>query len=350
MRELILPSARLLLSLPSLRRATVVAEEKTGAGNIKTSVRRMKILLRLFVSALCLFSAAANAKVWNAADFPMVHLQDSRRYVCDPEAFLSAGVRDSVDILLRNLELRRGVQTVVAVADSVENADCYGFGMALAQKNGVGDKKQNTGLVIVLSPGDRCYYILTGHGLEGALPDAICKRIENRYMVPYLKQGDWDRALLDGVSAICAHLQNDETLLPGRNASRLDDGNAPWVALVITLFIVLLAYILYVSKKRNSDLCPKCKKHTLRPTGETLRRTGDGKEFEIYRCTNCGHTEPREKHDDRNGTNRGMGAFLPPFIWFGGGHRGGGSFGGGGFSGGSFGGGSFGGGGAGGRF
>ena len=27
----------------------------------------------------------------------------------------------------------------------------------------------------------------TGYGLEGILPDAICKRIQNRYMLPYFK-------------------------------------------------------------------------------------------------------------------------------------------------------------------
>ncbi len=70
--------------------------------------------------------------------------------------------------------------------------------------------------------------------------------------------------------------------------------------------------------------------------------------MEIYRCNNCGYTEPREKNDGHGGSNWGLGAFLPPFIWFGGGHGGGMS--GGSFGGGSFGGGSFGGGGAGGKF
>lgn len=316
---------------------------------------RMGNFLKITVSLLFVFSVTANAKVWNASDFPMVHLQDARRYVSDPGNFISPAVRDSVDILLRNLELKKGVQTVVAVADSVANEDCYAFGMEFARINGVGDKKQNTGLVIVLSPGNRCYYILTGHGLEGSLPDALCKRIENRYMLPHLKQGNWSMAVLDGVSAICAHLQNDSTLLPGKSGRQRNDGNAPLVALVITIILVLVLYAAYKSKHKHSDLCPRCRKHSLRPTGETLQRTADGVIMEIYRCNNCGYTEPREKNDGHGGSNWGLGAFLPPFIWFGGGHGGGGLFGGGGmsggsFGGGSFGGGSFGGGGAGGKF
>mgnify|MGYP001036638699 FL=1 len=174
-------------------------------------------------------------------------------------------------------------------------------------------------------------------------------------MLPHLKQGNWSMAVLDGVSAICAHLQNDSTLLPGKSGRQRNDGNAPLLALVITIILVLVLYAAYKSKHKHSDLCPRCRKHSLHPTGETLQRTADGVIMEIYRCNNCGYTEPREKNDGHGGSNWGLGAFLPPFIWFGGGHGGGGLFGGGGmsggsFGGGSFGGGSFGGGGAGGKF
>ena len=35
----------------------------------------------------------------------------------------------------------------------------------------------------------RCIQCYTGYGLEGDLPDAICKRIQTRDMIPYLKDG-----------------------------------------------------------------------------------------------------------------------------------------------------------------
>lgn len=305
-------------------------------------------LLKVIIIVVCLMPLVVNGKVWRAAEFPMIHLQDENRYVCDPEGFLSAKTRSSVDALLRKLEQTRGVQTVVAVADSVEYDDCYGFGMSLAQRNGVGSKKQNTGLVIILSPGCRCYYILTGHGLEGSLPDAICKRIENRYMLPHLQSDDWDSAILGGVRAVCSYLQNDESLLPEKKSSTSED-NAPLIAFVITLAIIFAACMLF-SRTKSSDLCPNCKKHTLRPTGDTLQRTADGVEMVIYRCSNCGYSELRDKHDDNNDTNGTLSSLLLPFLLLGGRRGGGSMFGGSGIHGGSFGGGTFGGGGAGGKF
>mgnify|MGYP002775393256 FL=1 len=285
------------------------------------------------------------AVVWDADNFPVVYLQDSRRHVCDPDNILSPAVRDSVDALLSQIEKKRGVQSIFAVAKRIKGGEPYEFGMSLARKYKVGQSKQNSGLIVVLSTEDRAYQILTGHGLEGTLPDAVCKRIENNYMVPLLKNGDWDGAMLNGAKAICAYVLKDESLLPNSKSDE-DDTPAMAAALIIVLFLVVLIGIL-IKKNWNNDLCPKCRHHSLKRTDQLLRRTDDGKLLVIYKCSKCGHTVAKEENDDR-GSGGGMSPLLP-FLFLGGGRSGG--FGnGGGISGGTFGGGTFGGGGAGGRF
>ena len=293
--------------------------------------------------------AEASSRVWTPEDFPMVHLEDALRYVCDPENILSNAVRDTIDKLLLDLELSKGIQTVVAVAGNIEGGDAYEFGMGLARKYKIGSKSQNTGLIMVLSTNDRAYYILTGSGLEGVLPDAICSRIERNYMVPRLKQGDWDGALLMGTKALCSYIENDPSLLPD-NSSAGEDDKAPWIALFIVIIMMLGLWYSYNNKKRRKGLrCPKCNNHTLLYTGESIQisKADPRKRKYIYRCSHCGYTETR---DDNGSGGRKIGGreTLPPFIFWGGlgnRHWGGGSFGGG-----SFGGGNFGGGGAGGRF
>ena len=285
------------------------------------------------------------AVAWGADNFPVVYLQDSRRHVCDPDNILSPAVRDSVDALLSQIEKKRGVQSIFAVAKRIKGGEPYEFGMSLARKYKVGQSKQNSGLIVVLSTEDRAYQILTGHGLEGTLPDAVCKRIENNYMVPLLKNGDWDGAMLNGAKAICAYVLKDESLLPNSKSDE-DDTPAMAAALIIVLFLVILIGIL-IKKNWNNDLCPKCRHHSLKRTDQLLRRTDDGKLLVIYKCSKCGHTVAKEENDDQ-GSGGGMSPLLP-FLFLGGGRSGG--FGnGGGISGGTFGGGTFGGGGAGGRF
>lgn len=304
----------------------------------------MKAVRSIFTVFLFMLPLFAGAVVWNADNFPVVYLQDSRRHVCDPDNVLSPAVRDSVDALLSTLEAKRGVQSIFAVAKRIEGGDPYDFGMALARKHKVGLGKQNSGLVVVLSTEDRAYQILTGHGLEGTLPDALCHRIEENYMVPFMKQGDWDAAMLNGAKAICAYVAKDESLLPKNNADE-DDTAAMVLALIIVAFLVVL-FGLLVKRSWDSDRCPKCRHHGLKRTGQTLRRTGDGKLLVIYKCPKCGHTVVKEENDSGHGG--GMSPLLP-FLLLGGG-RGGGFGSGGGVSGGTFGGGTFGGGGAGGRF
>ena len=74
--------------------------------------------------------------------------------------------------------------------------DCFNFCHQLLNKWGVGKKDKNNGLVILLVTDQRCIQFYTGYGLEGVLPDAICKRIQTRYMIPYLKDGNWDTTAL----------------------------------------------------------------------------------------------------------------------------------------------------------
>ena len=122
------------------------------------------------------------------------------------------------------------------------------------------------------------------------------------------------------------------------------------VALFIVIFGLFILFVIIASRNSRATRCPRCGAHALKPTGETLRRTADGEELIVVRCSKCGYTETRRKRGGDDNGGDGLSS-LWPLIFLGGTGRGGGGFGGGGgFSGGSFGGGSFGGGGAGGRF
>ena len=306
--------------------------------------RMLWLLLLLFAWPDAQFLQAATYSVDN---LPMVYLQDRSKHVVNPDGILSAPVVQRMDSLLYRLEAKKGVQSVVAVVERIEGGDCYDFAITLGNRLGVGNQ-QNTGLIILLSTQDRCYQILTGEGLEGTLPDAICRRIENRRMVPFLKTGDWDNAMLQTVAAVCAVVQGDDTLLneETRPRGKARGNGLMWLALaIITVGTVFSAY---TNRKRNT--CPKCGHRPLHRTDSQVvvdRFNGIEHHKEYYRCPKCGHTICRS-HDEPYDNGTGFGGFPPiagPF------HRGfgGGGFGGG-FDGGSFGGGSFGGGGAGGKF
>ena len=287
----------------------------------------------LLTLLLC-FISAAEAKVYKVEDVPMVHLSDRTRYVSNPDGILSSSTVATIDSMLLALEDSTGIQVLVAVLGDIEGGDCFDFAYRLGKENGVGQKESDNGLVVLLSTGERCVQFATGYGLEGVMPDAICKRIQQQYMVEHFAGGNWDAGMVAGMRAVCGVL--DGTMEPP--ADDEEERLVMILAIVgVLCFLLLIAFIVWYFHR-----CPKCGKHNIQRTGsQTIRETNGATVLETtYVCKNCGHTfKQRSNTLNTNGGGSHGGTII-----------GGGGFGRGGFGGGSFGGGSFGGGGAGSRF
>lgn len=298
-------------------------------------MKPLRLLLLLLTA--CLSAGARAERLWTPDDLPVPYLQDARRHVSNPDGKLSAAAVDSADALLSALERDKGVQTLVAVVGSLAGDDPYAFAMALGKKYGVGSRKQRTGLILVVATEQRSYEFLTGNGLEGTLPDALLRRIQNRITVPALKRGDWDAAILGSLRAIDAEIRGDASLVP--EDDDLSAGEAFSLALLFALLLAALAgAVAYFGQRR----CPRCGRRGMNSRGKRRFRDSAGRRRvrTSWRCPHCGYEDTTED-DDNAYRSSGSGG---PLIFGPGG--GGGSF----PRGGSFGGGSFGGGGSGGRF
>lgn len=297
--------------------------------------------MRRFLFILTLLGALSlQAKEYTIQEIPMLHLQDRTRYVSNPDGILSESAVSTIDNILYHLEQKTGIQTLVVVVTGIEGGDCFEFAYQLGKAKGVGQKGRDNGLVILLSTDERCIQFATGYGLEGVLPDAICKRIQNRYMIEPFSKGDWNTGMVEGIRAVNSYLDGSM-----ENISNESEENMLPIYLFGAFFLGILALSYYSIWKQNR--CPKCKKHKIQRISSHIisRSNGYIVEETTYLCQNCGHTFNRKtKSSDPNYRNPGGGT-GPIFMGGGfGGRRGGG------FSGGSFGGGSFGGGGAGSRF
>ncbi|MFW9623108.1 TPM domain-containing protein [Bacteroides graminisolvens] len=305
-------------------------------------MKRLLIILTFF--CLWLQVQSQENKIYTVDNIPKVHLQNKTRYVCNPEGILSEAAVDSIDRMLYHLEEQTGIESVVAVLPSIGEVDCFDFSHQLLNSWGVGKKGKDNGLVILLVTDQRCIQFYTGYGLEGVLPDAICKRIQTKDMIPYLKDQDWDKGMVSGIKSTVSRLDGS---MPNDAQEESEDGGIFFLFIAIA-GVVLVGGLTSLWAIWISTKCPKCGKHKLQRSSTQLisKRNGVKTEDVIYTCMNCGHSIVRrqQSYDDNY---RGGGGSGGPFI----GGFGGGSFGGGGgFSGGSFGGGSGGGGGAGSRF
>lgn len=291
--------------------------------------------LGVLLLAISVFSAA-EAKVYKVSEVPMVHLQDRTRYVSNPDGILSGQAVAVIDSMLFALEEQTGIQAVVAVLSGIEGGDCFDFAHRLGQENGVGQDGRDNGLVVLLSTEERCVQFVTGYGLEGVMPDAICKRIQQRYMVEHFADDDWDTGMVNGMRAVCG-------VLDGSMENPADDEEGDMIAVVIFIALIfggigIIAFAVWYGSR-----CPRCGKHDIaRVDSRVVERHGSMYVRETtYKCNKCGHVFVRKDSIGNSGGHGSRGGMV----------IGGGGFGrGGGFGGGSFGGGSFGGGGAGSRF
>lgn len=291
-----------------------------------------KLFAVFFLSALSLL--AVNAKVYTVESLPVIKTGE-KKFVCNPDHILSPAVADSMCRMFQHLEDSVHVQVLVVAVDSFSPADDYRFAEDLANYYGVGKKGMNSGLVILVSRGYRCARFVTGEGLEGDLPDAICKRIWLK-MIPYLRISDWDGGTMVGANAVYS-------LLIGTNSfSGYEDEGEDFDLDSQTIFFLFLFLVLPILvgiySSRRAKRCPYCKKQM--KVTKTDRYRNGYKETVITHmlCPNCGRTHSRKSIIDHTPSRSSGGIFI--------GGGGGGSFGGGS----GFGGGSFGGGGAGGRF
>lgn len=299
---------------------------------------KLRILIIWMAGLFCVLGTSAQ-KVFTPDNLPKVHLQDRTKYVCNPSGILSQSATDSIDAMLYRLEEKTGIETVVAAVPSIGEVEAFDFCHELLNSWGVGKKGKDNGLVVLLVVDQRMIQFYTGYGLEGDLPDAICKRIQMQDMIPYLKDNKWDEGMVAGMTKVVGRLDG--------SMEREEEETGGDIALLYFLlstfgFAGILMFFAWLSDRRQRK-CPSCGKFTLQQDStKLLYKTRSSKVYEVtYVCSHCGH-QVKRKRTTYNSVSNGGGS--GPIIIGGGGFGGGGSFGG------SFGGGMGGGGGAGSHF
>jgi uncharacterized protein len=131
-------------------------------------------------------------------------------------------------------------QIAVVLIKSLEGYDVADYGVRLAESWGIGGAKNNNGVLLLVSLGDRKVTIQTGYGVEGALPDAITKRIIEREITPNFKTGDYFAGLDEGTSAIISYTKGEyKNDAPKKKGKKGGIG----IGFVIIIIIIILMAI-----------------------------------------------------------------------------------------------------------
>jgi uncharacterized protein len=141
--------------------------------------------------------------------------------------------------------------TVVVVREIV--GDKADMAYQIGRQWGVGQKGKNNGIVILLKPktadSKGQAFIASGYGLEGAVPDAICKRIVENEMIPHFKEGDYYGGVDASVNVLIKLTKGEFTADQYAKKSKKSSTGG-----IVFLAIIMLVIFVIISKARSHSI------------------------------------------------------------------------------------------------
>jgi len=140
----------------------------------------------------------------------------------------------------------------VLVVDSLCGYPASDFAFLVGEQWGIGGKAQNNGVLVLVkptgTPGERKVFIATGYGLEGAIPDAICRRIVDEEIIPRFKQQDFLGGLDAGTNTLMALAKGE---INEANYRRSEFPVAAVVFVVAVLLMILGGVLMAVEQVKR---------------------------------------------------------------------------------------------------
>lgn len=213
-----------------------------------------KAKIQTLVIMLILLSALLFLPIAGAIEYPTL-----TGHVTDNAGIINAEYMQKIMALADHIEKNTTAEIAVLTVKSLEGEDKAQYATDVGQKNGVGKKDVSNGLLILIAMDDGqgngrgAYFVATGYGLEGTLPDATVNRINEQVLLPYLKKGKetkdityYGQGIYEEMIVFEGLLTNNSEIVSKYGTSSSSGGDGMWIiiAIFIVVFIVLLVIAL----------------------------------------------------------------------------------------------------------
>ncbi|MBM5812072.1 MAG: YgcG family protein [Gammaproteobacteria bacterium] len=161
------------------------------------------------------------------------------RRATDLTGTLDAAALAAFEERLAAFEQRKGSQIAVLLVPTTAPEALEQYALRVVEAWRLGRKDVDDGVLLLVAKEDRALRIEVGYGLEGALPDAIAKRIVADVITPYFRGGDFAGGIGAGIEALIRVIDGEPLPAPDRKwrpqASNLE---AAFVALLVIAGVV----------------------------------------------------------------------------------------------------------------
>ena len=183
-------------------------------------------------------------------------------YVTDTVGALSPSTRDSLEGELRGFETLSGHQVIVWIGDTTGGTPLEEWTAEAGERWKVGRKGKDDGAILFLFMRDHKVRIEVGYGLEPKLTDAQSAQIIDDQILPKIRGGDVDGAVVHGVDRMltvidptaAATLGTVATPPPSSDEGGLGDGAAALVFFRVIAGILFAIVVTIVRRgKKHGD-------------------------------------------------------------------------------------------------
>ncbi|MEO5570350.1 MAG: TPM domain-containing protein, partial [Bacteroidia bacterium] len=195
--------------------------------------RKAKLFLLLFIFPFALWSQ----------NFP--EKPNPPRLVNDLAGKLSESEISSLEQKLVAFNDSTSTQIAIVLLHSIGEYDMADYSYQLGRKWGIGNQGKNNGALILVAVDDHKVQIATGYGLEGAIPDALARRIVEQDIKPEFKQGNYYAGLDKATDTMIK-------LASGEFTADNVGNNVPGSNFLPVIIIIIIAFLVLFSKFRSA--------------------------------------------------------------------------------------------------
>ena len=169
------------------------------------NARRQLVRALFWLAALLTFGAS----VVNAAEGDPQPIPKYDKRVIDLTATLSAEDESRIGARLKAFEAEKGAQIAVLIVGTTQPEAIFDYALRVAENWKIGRKGVDDGVLFLIAKNDRKMQILSGPGLQGALTDAMSKRIITEVVGPKFRAGEFAAGIEQGVEKMIGVLQGE---------------------------------------------------------------------------------------------------------------------------------------------
>lgn len=180
-----------------------------------------------------------------------IAIPDLSQRVTDLTATLNAEQIKALEDKLAAFEAKKGSQIAVLVLPTTQPEEIEAYSIRVADAWKIGRKNVDDGVILIVAKDDRKLRLEVGRGLEGAIPDAIAKRVLAETIKPHFKADDYASGIDAGVTQIMALIDGETLPAPsGENIESSDNFDR----LLIILFISSIIFEMLFSALLGSGI------------------------------------------------------------------------------------------------